>query len=87
MELLVGFLGLLDVIWGHFLGSLRNSPFRAFSAKSEALSISAKKLNLLGLMGRGEAVLLGEKLKRASSLSLNYAWGSLVLWIWYAFLP
>ena len=51
------------------MGSSGDSPFRAFSAKSEASSISAEKLNLLELMDRGEAVLLGEKLKRASSLS------------------
>ena len=81
LELSVGFLGFLDVIGGDFLGSSGNSPFRAFSAKSEASSISAEKLNLLGLMNRGKVVLLGEKLKRTSSLSLNYAWGSLALWI------
>ena len=46
-----------------------NFPLRAFSTKSEASSISAEKLNLLGLMDRGEAVLLGEILERASSLS------------------
>ena len=76
----------MDVVRGHFLGSSGNSQFRAFSAKSEASSISAEKLNLLGLMDRGEAVLLGEELGRASSLSLNYALGSLALRIWYAFL-
>ena len=54
---------------GDFLGSSGNSPFRTFSAKSEASSISAEKLNLLGLMDRGETLLLGEKLGRVSSLS------------------
>ena len=49
--------------------SSENFPFRAFSAKSEVSSISAEKLNLLGLMDRGEAVLLGEKSGQASSLS------------------
>ena len=52
-----------------FGGSSGNSPFNAFSAKSEPSSISAEKLDLLGLMDRREAVLLGEKLGRASSLS------------------
>ena len=68
MELSAGFFGLLDVIGGFVLGSSGNSPFRAVSAKWEASSISAEKLNLLGLMDRGEAVLLGKKLGRASSL-------------------
>ena len=61
--------GVVGCDWGDFLGSSGNSPFRAFSAKSEASSISAEKLNLLGLMDRGEAVLLEEKLGRVSSLS------------------
>ena len=54
---------------GDPLGSSENSPFRAFSAKSKASSISAEKLNLLGLMDSGETVLLGEKLGRVSSHS------------------
>ena len=70
LDLSAGFLGLLYVIGGDFLGSSGNSSFRAFSAKSEALSISAEKLKLLGLMDRGETVLLGENLGRVSSLSL-----------------
>ena len=57
LELSAGFLGLFDEIGGDFLGSSGNSPFRAFSAKSKASSISAEKLNLLGLIDRGEAVL------------------------------
>ena len=69
LELSAGFTGLLYVIGGGFWGSSGNSPFRAFSAKSEASSVSAEKLNLLGLMDRGETVLLGEKLERVSSLS------------------
>ena len=60
---------MLYVIGDDFLGSSGNSPFRAFSAKSEASSISAEKPNLLGLMNTGEAVLLGEKLGWASSPS------------------
>ena len=60
---------MLYVIGGDFLGSSGNSPSRAFSAKSEASSISAEKLNPLGLMDRGETVLLGQKLGRVSSLS------------------
>ena len=56
-----GFLGLLHEIEGDFFGSSGNSPFRAFSAKSETSSISAETLNLLGLMDRGETVLLREK--------------------------
>ena len=78
--------GVVGCNWVFLGGSSGNSPFRVFSVKSEASSISAEKLNLLGLTDRGEAVLLGEKLRRASSLSLNYAWGSLALWIWCAFL-
>ena len=79
LALSVGFLGLLDVIGVDFLGSSRNSPFRAFSAKSEASSISAEKLNLLGLIDKG-------KNWDGHPLSLSYAWRSLALWIWYAFL-
>ena len=37
-----------------FLASSGNSPFRALSARSEALSISAEKLNLFGPTERGE---------------------------------
>ena len=74
-----GFLGLLDAIGEDFFGSSGNSPFKTFSSNSEALSISAEKLNLSGLMDRGETVRLKEKLGRASSLSLNFVWGSLAL--------
>ena len=62
--------------WRGFFGEFREFPVRAFSAKSEASSISAEKLNLLGLMDRGETVLLGEKLERVSCLS-KYVWGNL----------
>ena len=72
MELSAGFLGLLDVIGGFLGRSSANSPFRAVSAKWEASSISAEKLNLLGLMDREETVLLGKKLGRASSLFKLY---------------
>ena len=61
LVLSAGFLGLLHEIEVDFFGSSGNSPFRAFSAKSEASSISAETLNLLGLMDRGETVLLREK--------------------------
>ena len=54
------FLELLDAIGGDFLGTSGNSSFRAFSANSEASSISAEKLNLFGLMDRGETVRLKE---------------------------
>ena len=71
----------MDVFGGDVLGSSGNSPFRAFSAESEASSMSAEKVNLLGLMDRGETARLKEKLGRASSLSLslNFVWGSLAL--------
>ena len=51
------------------MGSSGKSPVRVFSAKLEASSISAEKLNLLGLLDRAEAFLLGEKFGRVSSLS------------------
>ena len=41
-------------------GSSGNSPFRAFSANLEALSISAEKLNLFGLMDAEETDSLKE---------------------------
>ena len=49
--------GLLDffgVFAGDLLGSSGNSPFRALSARSDASSISAQKLNVFGPMERGE---------------------------------
>ena len=56
------------MVGGDFLRSLGNSPFRAFSVKLEASSISTEKLSLLGLMPRGKTVLIGEKLRQVSSL-------------------
>ena len=44
----------MDAFAGDFLGSSRNSPFRALSARSDASSVSAEKLNLFGLMEGGE---------------------------------
>ena len=41
-------------------GETGNSPFRIFSANSEALSISGEKQNLLGFMVGGENVWLKE---------------------------
>ena len=46
--------GFLDVNAGDFLGSSRNSLFRALSARSEVSSISAEKLDLFGPTERGE---------------------------------
>ena len=86
MELSADFLRLLNVTEGDFVGSSGNSPFRAFSAKTEASSISAEKLNLLGLMDRGETVLLGEKLERVSCLSKLCLGESCLIDFWYAFL-
>ena len=46
LELSAGCLGFLDAFARDFLGSLGNSPFRAYSARLDASSISAVKLNL-----------------------------------------
>ena len=54
LELSAGFSGFLDAFGGDFLGSSGNSPFRAFSARSDASSISADRLNLFGSAERGE---------------------------------
>ena len=54
LELSAGFLGFLDALARDFLGSSGNSPFRALSARSDASSVSAEKLNLFGSTERGE---------------------------------
>ena len=54
LELSAGFLGFLDALARYFLGSSGNSPFRALSARSDASSVSAEKLNLFGSTERGE---------------------------------
>ena len=69
LELLAGFLGFLDGIDRNLLGSSEDSPFKAFSGNSEASSISAEKLNLLGPTDMGKNVRLKKPLGRVSSLS------------------
>ena len=54
LELSAGFLGFLDVFAEDFLGSSGNSPFRTLSARSDASSTSAEKLNLFGPTERGK---------------------------------
>ena len=54
LELSAGFLGFLDAFTGDFFGSSGNFPFRAFSAKSDASSTSAEKLNIFESTERGE---------------------------------
>ena len=46
LELSAGCLGFLDAFARDFLGSLGNSPFRAYSARLDASSISTEKPNL-----------------------------------------
>ena len=54
LELSAGFLEFLDAFAGDFFRSSGVFPFRAFSARSDASSISVEKLNLFGSMERGE---------------------------------
>ena len=54
LELSAACLGFLHAFAGDFLGSSGNSPFRALSARSDASSVSAEKLNLFGSTERGE---------------------------------
>ena len=53
-ELSSGFLGFLDAFSGDFFGSLGNSLVRALSARLDASSILAEKLNIFGATERGE---------------------------------
>ena len=54
LVLSAGLLGFGEGFVGDFLGSLGNSSFRALSARSDASSISAEKLNLFGPVEREE---------------------------------
>ena len=54
LVLSAGLLDFFGVFAGDLLGSSGNSPFRALSARSDASSISAQKLNVFGPMERGE---------------------------------
>ena len=54
LVLSAGLLGFLGVFAWDFFGSSGNSPFRALTARSDTLSISAEKLNLFWPIERGE---------------------------------